>query len=174
MLEHIETKHSGEGKGRPAYESFRMKVHSRCKSALGRQLGEALNIARAGGTDAEGVLNRKDEYSRCVIPELATLEGWRGETSQKRPKTQEPSDRNPAKRMKHTETPATTASEDQGQQQQQKEGQQQQNQHQTGEGNTATRHPEEPLKDPTKDPEVKSTVKEPESLKTQEINTSVH
>ncbi len=44
-----------------AENMFLMKAHKRHKTALDRQLGEALAIARAGGTDSASVMNRKDE-----------------------------------------------------------------------------------------------------------------
>ena len=47
-----------------------MKIHRRYKSAMDRQLGEAICIARAGGMDSETVMNSKDEYSRCILPEI--------------------------------------------------------------------------------------------------------
>ena len=97
MLEHLELEHSGEGKDQPAHEIFKMQIHKRYRSALERQLGEAQNIARAGGAGAKGLLNRKEEYSRCVVPELAVSEGWRGETTQKRVRDQENIAQNPAK-----------------------------------------------------------------------------
>ena len=37
---------------------------------MDRQLGEAICIARAGGMDSKEVMNLKDEYTRCIIPEI--------------------------------------------------------------------------------------------------------
>ena len=52
---------------------------------MDRQLGEAIIIAAAGGPDSAGVMNRKEMYSRCVIPEVQMSEGgWRDEKKRKR------------------------------------------------------------------------------------------
>ena len=68
-----------------AEDLFRMVLHRRYKTAMDRQLGEAINIAAAGGPDSPGVMNRKEMYSRCVIPEVQVSEGgWRDEKKRKR------------------------------------------------------------------------------------------
>ena len=47
---------------------FTLRVVKSYRSALARQVGEAVRIRRRGG---EGqILNSKAEYSRCVIPRL--------------------------------------------------------------------------------------------------------
>ena len=57
----------------PPENLFTMKIHKCFKSALDRQLGEAVSIARAGGMEAIEVMNRKDEYTRCIIPRLRCM-----------------------------------------------------------------------------------------------------
>ena len=37
---------------------------------MDRQLGEAICIARSGGMGSDAIMNRKDEFSRCLIPEM--------------------------------------------------------------------------------------------------------
>ena len=61
-----------------------MKIHRRSRTPLKRQLGEALNIAKAGGPGSVGVMNQKEEYSRCVVPELEVSEGWRDSAKRNR------------------------------------------------------------------------------------------
>ena len=48
--------------------NFIMRMVGTYKTALGRQVGEAVRIRRRGG--ATGILNSKTEYSRCHIPRL--------------------------------------------------------------------------------------------------------
>ena len=48
MVEHMKENHEGRGLGDPAEVSFKMKIHRRYKTALERQLGEAINIAKGG------------------------------------------------------------------------------------------------------------------------------
>ena len=148
MIEHLEKEHQGEGKEKPANETFKMKIHKRYRNALERQLGEALNIARAGGAGSDGLLNRKEEYSRCVVPELSVSEGWKGETTQKRIRDQETTTLNPThtKRPRKAE-PERGPQEDTQQQQQQRQGHPDEQQ-QAGEGTTATRHPTETTQQP--------------------------
>ena len=84
MMNHLNSEHQGQGTDEPAQESFSMKVHRRYRTPLERQLGEALNIAKGGGPGAEGIMNQKEEYSRCVVPELEVTEGWRDSAKLKR------------------------------------------------------------------------------------------
>ena len=51
---------------------FEVKIVKKHKSAMTRQLHEALTITKSTGI----VLNQKDEYSRCIIPEME-MRGWR-------------------------------------------------------------------------------------------------
>ena len=95
MLRHLLDAHQGEGVGDPADLSFKMSIHRKYRSPLERQLGEAINIAKAGGPGAEGVLNQKEEYSRCVVPELQVSEGWRDTIKQKRCREQGPTTQDP-------------------------------------------------------------------------------
>ena len=64
-------KHQEEAHSLNEDPKFTMRVVRSYRSALARQVGEAVRIRRRGG---EGrILNSKAEYSRCVIPRL-TLE----------------------------------------------------------------------------------------------------
>ena len=62
MWRHQEMVHGGE----PA--DFTMRVVGSYKSALSRQIGEAVRIRRRGGEGS--ILNSKSEYNRCHIPRL--------------------------------------------------------------------------------------------------------
>ena len=62
MVRHQNLVHSGE----PAV--FVMRVAGSYRSALSRQVGEAVRIRRRGG--AGNILNSKSEYNRCHIPRL--------------------------------------------------------------------------------------------------------
>ena len=84
MRQHVSDKHPEIDPEKPAHNWFEMETHRRFRSALERQLGEALCISRAGGAGAENLLNRKEEYSRCIVPELTIEEGWRGDSGPKR------------------------------------------------------------------------------------------
>ena len=107
MVEHMHERHPEveldphNAQPSQAQSLFKMSIHRGYKSALDRQLGEALCIARAGGMDATTVMNKRDEYSRCVVPEMVMSEGWRDKNKSKRsrepndPKDKEP---NPNKR----------------------------------------------------------------------------
>ena len=67
-----------------------MTVHNSYKIAMDRQLGEAICIARAGGMDSRSVMNLKEEYTRCIIPESQNQGlGNRGRTEAKRTIDQE-------------------------------------------------------------------------------------
>ena len=134
MREHIRDKHPEADKPGPAENWFSMEVHKRYSTALERQLGEALCIARAGGMDSENVMNRRDEYNRCMVPELQVEERWKGESRKKREReradenqTQE-TQNNPKKRPRREnrdQVPQGTTEP-------------------KGEGITATRHPNDP------------------------------
>ena len=114
MKDHIEENHPEVGPGDKPENLFRMKIHRRFSSALDRQLGEAVSLASSGGVESPLTMNRKDEYSRCVVPEVRVSEGWRDECKSKRRRdegeariiTEENEDdkSNPKKRQrKHTE-----------------------------------------------------------------------
>ena len=62
MVRHQNLAHNGE----PAV--FVMRVAGSYRSALSRQVGEAVRIRRRGG--AGNILNSKSEYNRCHIPRL--------------------------------------------------------------------------------------------------------
>ena len=66
MLRHQRAEHGG---GDP---DFIMRVVRHFKSALSRQVGEAVRIRRRGG--AGKILNSKAEYNRCRIPRLVIEE----------------------------------------------------------------------------------------------------
>ena len=63
IRKHQETYHGGDGS-----PEFMMRVVGYYKSALSRQIGEAVRIGRRGG--AGMVLNSKSEFNRCRIPRL--------------------------------------------------------------------------------------------------------
>ena len=84
MRQHILERHPETDTEKPAQEWFTMKVHKKFSTALERQLGEAVCIARSGGAGASNLLNRRDEFSRCIVPEITLDEGWRGDIRQKR------------------------------------------------------------------------------------------
>ena len=63
IRKHQETDHGGDGS-----PEFMMRVVGYYKSALSRQIGEAVRIGRRGG--AGMVLNSKSEFNRCRIPRL--------------------------------------------------------------------------------------------------------
>ena len=66
MWKHVELEHKGEE------ANFIMRVVGSHKTALGRQVSEAVRIRRRGG---EGnILNSKAEYTRCHIPRLRVEE----------------------------------------------------------------------------------------------------
>ena len=71
-----------------------MKVHEKYKTPIDKQLGEAICIARAGGMESTSVMNLKDEYTRCIIPEIQIQGlGNRGRNEAKIPRDQgEPND----------------------------------------------------------------------------------
>jgi len=63
MLKHQILVHDGEDP-----PDFVMRVIKSSKTALERQVGEAVRIRRRGGEGA--ILNSKSEYLRCHIPRL--------------------------------------------------------------------------------------------------------
>ena len=87
METHLAEKHPNislaDTKNREAETNFTFKIHQRYKSALDRQLGEAICIARHGGRGSESVMNRKNEFSRCLIPEIE-LKGRNTQISSKK------------------------------------------------------------------------------------------
>ena len=76
MIEHILQEHPDTEKGE---EVFSMKILRGHRSALTRQVNEAVIIANSW---SKNILNSKQEYNRCVIPKLAVMMGTRspGET----------------------------------------------------------------------------------------------
>ena len=74
MESHLQERHPNirlaDPKNREAETNFQFKIHQRYKSAMDRQLAEAICIARNGGMGSETIMNRKDEFGRCLIPEL--------------------------------------------------------------------------------------------------------
>ena len=72
MSEHMRIAHPGEKKN---YEDiFRFEVLSNFKSAFSRQLGEAILMKNSGSI----IMNLKEEYSRCIVPDINLGErGWR-------------------------------------------------------------------------------------------------
>ena len=63
ILKHQENEHGGSSSPK-----FTMRVVKHYRSALSRQVGEAVRIRRRGG--AGNILNSKSEYNRCRIPRL--------------------------------------------------------------------------------------------------------
>ena len=63
MYKHQRLEHNGE------QQNFHFKVVSQHRTALGRQVREAIRIRRRGGAEG-GVLNSKAEYNRSHIPRL--------------------------------------------------------------------------------------------------------
>ena len=66
---HLLETHSGE---EIAEKPFKMKVIQQHRSALSRQIQEAVLIANSQGVE---LLNSKTEYNRCIIPRLAVMVG---------------------------------------------------------------------------------------------------
>ena len=67
ILKHMKTVHKGEDK-----PDFLMRAVTFHRSALTRQVGEAVRIGIRGG--AEMILNSKSEFDRCKIPKLVIEE----------------------------------------------------------------------------------------------------
>ena len=65
------TKHQS-GEHSEAKPEFFFKMISTHRSALGRQVREAVRIRRRGGAGA--ILNSKSEFNRCYIPRLVMEE----------------------------------------------------------------------------------------------------
>lgn len=81
---------------------------------MDRQLGEAIMIARNGVMESENILNSKDEFSRCLIPEIEMKERYtRKKTENKRERDEtetsgdESNDLRLRKRQKRDETYVT-------------------------------------------------------------------
>ena len=66
MLKHQSLEHPGE------LPNFHFKMVSSHRSALSRQVREAVRIRRRGGMGS--ILNSKGEFSRCHIPRLVVEE----------------------------------------------------------------------------------------------------
>ena len=67
ILKHQMAEHGGSSSPK-----FVMRVVRHYRSALSRQVGEAVRISRRGG--AGSILNSKSEYNRCRIPRLVMEE----------------------------------------------------------------------------------------------------
>ena len=61
-------KHQQQSHGGSSDAKFVFKIVEAPKSALSRQIGEAIRIRRRGGEG--GILNAKGEYNRCYITRL--------------------------------------------------------------------------------------------------------
>ena len=115
MVQHMRDVHPDVDLSEPPHKRaetlFTMKAHRKYKTALDRQLGEALMISRAGGTGSASLMNRKDEYTRCMVPEVEMNEGWRGVAKLKRSRESHKLERNPKRPRReigtHPETPST-------------------------------------------------------------------
>ena len=73
MHEHVREAHPEQDSVenlQQAAELFEIKPIRRHPTALSRQLYEAIRIKSAAGSS--GILNNREEYSRCVIPILST------------------------------------------------------------------------------------------------------
>ena len=70
MRDHLTEAHQGED--RIPEETFCIRVLRSEPSPLQRQVAEAIEIARAKGV----VLNKKEEYNRCLLPSLRIDPGW--------------------------------------------------------------------------------------------------
>ena len=66
MVQHMEESHKGEGK-----PEFNFKVVKTFKTALDRQIGEAVRIEMRGN-----ILNRKGEFNRCSLTRLGVDSQW--------------------------------------------------------------------------------------------------
>ena len=69
MVQHIEESHKGEGK-----PDFKFKVVKTFKTALDRQIAEAVRIEMRGN-----ILNRRGEYNRCSLTRLGVDKKWEEE-----------------------------------------------------------------------------------------------
>ena len=67
MVRHQKLEHGGDQN-----PNFHMKVKGFYKTALARQVSEAVHIRRRGGEGA--ILNSRGEFSRCYIPRLQVVE----------------------------------------------------------------------------------------------------
>ena len=69
MVRHMRMEHKGEGGGAP---NFKLRVVKYYKTALARQVAEAVRIRRRGGEGA--ILNSRGEFNRSYIPRLVVRE----------------------------------------------------------------------------------------------------
>ena len=76
ILKHYQIAHGGVGE-----PCFIMRTVSFFKTALARQVGEAVRIRRRGG--AGSILNSKSEFDRCRIPRLVVEQEDEEETKKK-------------------------------------------------------------------------------------------
>ena len=76
LVRHMQSGHKEvdltEEGGRMAENFFTMELVEQYRTAMDRQLAEALAIAKAGGMDHSGSMNNSDEYNRCLLLELKT------------------------------------------------------------------------------------------------------
>ena len=102
LVEHHPEMNLEDPSRREAKDYFSMSLHKKYNSAMERQLGEAICIARAGGMESGGIMNSKDEYSRCVIPILQTnTENQREQTQKRHREAENELTQKEFKRMKH-------------------------------------------------------------------------
>ena len=71
MNRHMMERHP-ETNLKTAEAMFRMEIYKKFQKSMERQLFEALKIARAGGLESPGIMNAKEEYNCCVVPEVTT------------------------------------------------------------------------------------------------------
>ena len=124
MVRHLVKSHQEldltQENNRMAQSFFKMQVMRKFTSAMDRQLGEALAIARDGGIDSPTLMNGCDEYNLCVLPELMTTAEVRLKERAKRARdieTQEITTHHP----RATKRRRTNISTDEEQQQQQEQ-----------------------------------------------------
>ena len=78
-----------------------MEIQKKYKTAMERQLAESICIAKAGGMESEFIMNSKDEYSHCIIPEIILTGSRKMSTSNKRDRGEETGENeNPLKRIR--------------------------------------------------------------------------
>ena len=93
---------------RKAEKFFKMEMVRQFRTAMDRQISEALAIARSGGMESTSVMNNFDEYNRCILPELQTSNEIKMKERAKRAREVETQE-NPklCKRARKTPTPGT-------------------------------------------------------------------
>ena len=120
MEKHLRDKHPAvdieDPQERKAENLFSFKVHKKYKNAMDRQLGEAIMIARNGGMESENILNSKDEFSRCLIPEIEMRKRYTRKKPDSKREREEPevtggegADQRVRKKLKMGETQDTKA-----------------------------------------------------------------